>query len=175
VTTTAGNLLLLASLGGPQAITDYARTPRRHDDPASTASSRDLNEAVPGDPRDTTTPQAMLGNVRQLVLGKALVRGVERATDAMGSAATRPATHGFAPDCRPAGSPATRPARASAARRTTSVWSGRRRRAPIAVTIYYTEDHGHRGKKRNAVLAAVGLALCHHPGLTDYGRGSGLY
>ena len=67
---TAGNLIL-ASLGGPQAITDYARTLGD----TITRLDRiepDLNEAVPGDPRDTTTPQAMLGNVRQLVLGKAL-------------------------------------------------------------------------------------------------------
>jgi hypothetical protein len=31
-----------------------------------------LNEATPGDPRDTTTPMAMLGNIQKLVLGDAL-------------------------------------------------------------------------------------------------------
>ena len=31
-----------------------------------------LNEAVPGDPRDTTTPAAMAANIRALVLGDAL-------------------------------------------------------------------------------------------------------
>jgi beta-lactamase class A len=67
---TAGNLIL-ASLGGPQAITDYARTLGD----TMTRLDRiepDLNEAVPGDPRDTTTPQAMLQSMCQLVLGNAL-------------------------------------------------------------------------------------------------------
>jgi beta-lactamase class A len=31
-----------------------------------------LNEAIPGDPRDTTTPLAMLGNLHATVLGDAL-------------------------------------------------------------------------------------------------------
>jgi beta-lactamase class A len=59
---TAGNLIL-ASLGGPDGLTAYARslgdTLTRLDriEPA-------LNEAVPGDPRDTTTPAAMLSEVR---------------------------------------------------------------------------------------------------------------
>ncbi len=66
----AGNLLL-ASLGGPQALTAYARS---LGDP-STRLDRiepDLNQAIPGDPRDTTTPQAMLQTLRSLVLGTAL-------------------------------------------------------------------------------------------------------
>ena len=33
-----------------------------------------LNEAIPGDPRDTTTPNAMLDNIQKLVLGDALSR-----------------------------------------------------------------------------------------------------
>jgi beta-lactamase class A len=32
----------------------------------------DLNEALPGDPRDTTSPAAMLSNLRTLVLGNVL-------------------------------------------------------------------------------------------------------
>jgi len=67
---TAGNLILEA-LGGPQAITAYARalgdpvTRLDRDEP-------DLNEALPGDPRDTTSPAAMLQNLQHLVLGEAL-------------------------------------------------------------------------------------------------------
>jgi beta-lactamase class A len=67
---TAGNLLL-ASLGGPQGITAFARTlgdSMTRLDRIETA----LNEAVPGDPRDTTTPAAMLADIRALVLGDAL-------------------------------------------------------------------------------------------------------
>jgi beta-lactamase class A len=67
---TAGNLLL-ANLGGPQGLTAYARslgdTVTRLDRNEPT-----LNEAVPGDPRDTTSPVAMLADLRTLVTGKAL-------------------------------------------------------------------------------------------------------
>ncbi|CAB3777630.1 Beta-lactamase OXY-2 [Paraburkholderia ultramafica] len=64
---TAANLLL-ASIGGPAAVTAFARSLgdgiTRLDRIEPT-----LNEAIPGDPRDTTTPNAMLGNLRELVLG----------------------------------------------------------------------------------------------------------
>jgi beta-lactamase class A len=67
---TAGNLIL-ASLGGPQALNDYARslgdTVTRLD-----RIEPDLNEALPDDPRDTTAPAAMLKNIQALVLGRAL-------------------------------------------------------------------------------------------------------
>ena len=67
---TAANLLL-ASLGGPAAVTAFARGLgdgiARLDRIEPT-----LNEAIPGDPRDTTTPNAMLGNLRELALGEHL-------------------------------------------------------------------------------------------------------
>ena len=67
---TAANLLL-ASFGGPAALTAFARslgdgiTRLDRNEPT-------LNEATPGDPRDTTTPNAMLGNLRELLLGEHL-------------------------------------------------------------------------------------------------------
>jgi beta-lactamase class A len=67
---TAGNLLLEA-LGGPAGLTAYARSLGD----AVTRLDRietDLNECRPGDLRDTTTPLAMCGNLRALVLGDAL-------------------------------------------------------------------------------------------------------
>jgi beta-lactamase class A len=67
---TAANLLL-ASFGGPAALTGYIRsigdTTTRLD-----RLEPELNEAAPGDPRDTTTPAAMLETFRRLVLGDAL-------------------------------------------------------------------------------------------------------
>ena len=67
---TAANLLL-ASFGGPAALTEFARSLgdgiTRLDRIEPT-----LNEGTPGDPRDTTTPNAMLGNLRELVLGEHL-------------------------------------------------------------------------------------------------------
>ncbi len=67
---TAGNLLL-DSFGGPKGLTDYMRS---LGDEASRLDRREpeLNEARTGDPRDTTTPVAMAGVLRQIVLGGAL-------------------------------------------------------------------------------------------------------
>jgi beta-lactamase class A len=67
---TAGNLLL-ANIGGPKGLTAFARSlgdKVTRLDRIETA----LNEATPGDPRDTTTPQAMLKNLNALVLGSTL-------------------------------------------------------------------------------------------------------
>jgi beta-lactamase class A len=63
--------LLLRSFGGPAGLTRYVRTlgdrVTRLDrmEPA-------LNESLPGDPRDTTTPRAMAQNLRAALLGNAL-------------------------------------------------------------------------------------------------------
>ncbi|HKO94220.1 MAG TPA: class A beta-lactamase, partial [Polyangiaceae bacterium] len=67
---TAANLLLV-SLGGPAGLTAYART---LGDPQTRLDRNEpmLNEALPGDERDTTTPNAMLGNLQKLLLGTAL-------------------------------------------------------------------------------------------------------
>jgi beta-lactamase class A len=67
---TAGNLML-ASFGGPAALTAYARSlgdGLTRLDRIETA----LNEAAPGDPRDTTTPNAMLGDMQRILVGDAL-------------------------------------------------------------------------------------------------------
>jgi beta-lactamase class A len=67
---TAANLLL-ASFGGPPAITNFARS---LGDPMTRLDRNEttLNEGTPGDPRDTTTPNAMLGNLQRILLGNAL-------------------------------------------------------------------------------------------------------
>lgn len=63
--------LLLARIGGPAALTSFWRS-------ISDATSRldhnepELNRSPPGDPHDTTTPAAMAGNLKQLVVGEAL-------------------------------------------------------------------------------------------------------
>ena len=67
---TAGNLLL-ASFGGPAGLTAYARSlgdQTTRLDRIETA----LNEGLPDDPRDTTSPIAMLGTMQRLLLGDAL-------------------------------------------------------------------------------------------------------
>jgi beta-lactamase class A len=66
----AANLLLQA-IGGPPAVTDFARS--IGDD--RTRLDRweiDLNTAIPGDPRDTSTPRALGGGVQTLLTGTVL-------------------------------------------------------------------------------------------------------
>jgi beta-lactamase class A len=67
---TAANLMLDA-IGGPAGLTAYLRglgdEVTRLDRTEPT-----LNEALPGDPRDTTSPLAMAADLNRLVLGKAL-------------------------------------------------------------------------------------------------------
>lgn len=63
--------LLLTSIGGPAALTRFWRaegdkiTRLDHTEPR-------LNFSPPGDPRDTTTPAAMAGDLERLLLGGAL-------------------------------------------------------------------------------------------------------
>jgi beta-lactamase class A len=63
--------LLLPLVGGPPGLTAFARglgdSAFRLDRPETA-----LNEATPGDPRDTTTPAAMRGTLGRLLLGDAL-------------------------------------------------------------------------------------------------------
>lgn len=69
---TAANLMIRL-LGGPAAVTAFARSigdDAFRLDRWETA----LNTAVPDDPRDTTTPAAMLQDLQQLTLGDALGR-----------------------------------------------------------------------------------------------------
>jgi beta-lactamase class A len=67
---TAGNLIL-ESFGGPAQLTTFARS-LGDDVTRLDRTETDLNEAKPGDSRDTTTPAAMANNVRKLVLGDVL-------------------------------------------------------------------------------------------------------
>lgn len=66
--------LLIASLGGPAGVTAFARS-------IGDLTSRldrtevSLNEATPGDSRDTTTPDAMALTLSKLLLGSALSPG----------------------------------------------------------------------------------------------------
>ncbi|MFB9269577.1 class A beta-lactamase [Bradyrhizobium erythrophlei] len=67
---TAGNMLL-REIGGPAGLTSFFRTI------GDTVSRLDrwelaLNEGIPGDPRDTTSPTSMLNNLQRVLLGDAL-------------------------------------------------------------------------------------------------------
>ena len=67
---TAGNLLL-NTIGGPGGLTKFARG---IDDETTRVDRKepDLNSAVPGDERDTTSPAVMCANMQRLLLGNVL-------------------------------------------------------------------------------------------------------
>ena len=67
---TAANLLL-KTIGGPEGLTRYARALGDQKTRLDRIEPY-LNSAIPGDERDTTTPAAMLANLRVLLLGDAL-------------------------------------------------------------------------------------------------------
>ena len=75
----AANLLLRA-IGGPQAITEFARS--IGDD--RTRLDRweiDLNTAIPGDPRDTSTPRALGRGIQNLLTGTVFGEAERRQLD----------------------------------------------------------------------------------------------
>jgi beta-lactamase class A len=67
---TAGNLLLDA-IGGPVGVTNFVRTVG---DEMTRLDRKEpeLNSAIPGDERDTTTPAAMCADMQRLLLGDVL-------------------------------------------------------------------------------------------------------
>ncbi len=77
---TAGNLLLRI-IGGPEGFTRYARTLGDKQTQLDRIEP-DLNSALPGDERDTTTPGAMAANLRSLLVGEALSQTSRQQLDA---------------------------------------------------------------------------------------------
>ena len=67
---TAGNLLL-KTIGGPPSITAFARS-IGDDRSRLDRWETELNSAVPGDPRDTSTPEALGTGYRNLLAGNVL-------------------------------------------------------------------------------------------------------
>ena len=149
---TAANLLL-ASIDGPAGITRFARSLGDN----VTRLDRievSLNEALPGDPRDTTSPAAMVANMQKLILGNKL------------SAASREQLTGWM-IANKTGDERLRAGITSGWRvgdktgsngeNTTNdiaiIWPPRQ--APVLVAAYLTACAGSEAK-RNAVLAQVG-------------------
>lgn len=152
---TAANLLL-ATLGGPAGLTRAIRT-------FGDAISRldrtepDLNEATPGDVRDTTTPAAMAQTLATLTTGHAL------------SAASRDLLTGWMIGCQTGGAKLraglpkewrigdkTGTGAHGSSNDVAVIWPAGR--APVIVSSYLTESTAS-DDKRNAVHAAVGRAV----------------
>ena len=68
---TAGNALL-KNIGGPAGLTSFARSLGDQMTRLDRIET-ELNEAAPGDLRDTTTPNAMAANFRRLLIGDVLL------------------------------------------------------------------------------------------------------
>ena len=149
---TAANLLL-ASLGGPAAVTSYVR---RLGDPLTRLDriEPELNVGAPGDVRDTTTPNAMLADLRTLLLGSALSM-TSRQQLAEWLRATRTGI-----DKLRAGVPSdwqvgdkTGSGAHGESNDIAIIWPPQRK--PLLVTAYYTASSTD-GAGRDAVLAEVG-------------------
>jgi beta-lactamase class A len=148
---TAANLLL-ASFGGPAALTSFARsmgdTVTRLD-----RIEPDLNQATPGDPRDTTTPAAMLENVRHLVLGNALSSGSRSLLTTWMAASTTGVARiraGLPKDWRVADK--TGSGNHATINDVAVAWPPGG--SPLLLSVYYSES-SESGDQRNAVVAEV--------------------
>lgn len=152
---TAANLLLQA-IGGPGGVTAFARmisdgvTRLDRNEPT-------LNTAIPGDPRDTSTPMWMVRDLRQIALGKVLAPG------------SRERLLGWMLACKTgdqrlrAGLPAgwkiadkTGSGERGMANDLAIVWP--HHRAPVLIAVYLTGatvDQAHQ----DAAIAAVGKAV----------------
>ncbi|MGH8062189.1 MAG: class A beta-lactamase [Pseudoxanthomonas sp.] len=149
---TAGNLLL-DSFGGPAGLTAFART---LGDTVTRLDRREteLNEAIPGDPRDTTTPAAMLDDMSRLLLGDVLSPASRKQLGDWLLANTTGGSRlraGLPGDWRVGDKTGT--GGNGASNDIAIAWP--QGRAPLLVTAYYAESTVPQ-EARNAVLAEVG-------------------
>ena len=158
---TAGNLLL-ASFGGPPALTAFLRT---LGDQATRLDRIEpaLNDVPPGDERDTTTPAAILHSLQALLLGDAL-SAASRAqliewlvASTTGSKRLRA---GMPVDWRVGDKTGT--GQRGATNDVAILWPPAR--APLLVAAYYDAPDEMEAELRDGVLAEVGRIVA---GLVD--------
>jgi beta-lactamase class A len=151
---TASNLIL-RSVGGPTAWTTWVRSLGD----SVTRLDRyepEMDRVGPGDPRDTTTPIAMLRNVQKLVLGDVLSAASRKQFTEWLLACQTGGNRlhaGLPQDWREADKTGTGPAINNAANDVAVLWPPHR--APILVAAYYA-DSRESDDQRDAVLASVG-------------------
>lgn len=149
---TAANLLL-DSVGGPQALTDWLRT-LGDDMTRLDRREPELNENRPGDVQDTTTPLAMLNTLRTLVFGSVLSpasRDQMIAWLVSNKTGDEKLRAGLPKGWRvgdKTGSGAN-----NARNDVAVIWPANR--APLIVTVYYTHSRADAGQV-NALMAEVG-------------------
>lgn len=149
---TAANLLLRV-IGGPAGLTAFLRS-QGDERTRLDRNEPELNEAAPGDERDTTTPVAMLATMDRILVGDAL------------TSASRALLQGWMIDCKTGAQrlPAAVPGGARIGHKTGSgehgtsndvaiVWPAGRK--PVLITTYFTGSPAEPGE-RDAVIAACG-------------------
>jgi beta-lactamase class A len=145
--------LLMRQVGGPAGVTAYARS--IGDDTFQLDRwEPELNSAIPGDPRDTTTPLAMVRTLHKLALGDALAPPARKLlvdwmlTSTTGAEKIRA---GVPPDWKVADKTGNG---SNGSTNTIAVlWPPGR--PPIVVAVYFTQSP----KQRNDVVAAAARAV----------------
>ena len=148
--------LILRSLGGPEGLTAFAR---RIGDSVTRLDrwETELNEARPGDPQDTTTPNAMLQNLRGLLFGDVLSTASRRQFEdwLAGNKVGGPLIRAGLPDDWRVGDRTG--AGGYGSRSVIAViWPPERR--PVIVALYMTETTASLNE-RNAAIAGIAGAL----------------
>jgi beta-lactamase class A len=152
---TAGNLVL-QSIGGPAGFTAFARslgdelTRLDRNEPT-------LNESLPGDPRDTTSPRAMAANMHKVLVGDGLSDGSRHQLqtwligDKVGDKRLRA---GLPPSWRIGDKTGTGDRGSTNA--VAIIWPPGR--APLIAAVYYTESSAPMDA-RNAIHKEVGTLI----------------
>jgi len=151
--------LLLDSFGGPAGLTAYARS---LGDKVTRFDRREtkLNEATPGDPRDTSTPVAMVENIRKIILGNALSASSRKQLTAWilaNKTGDKRLRAGLPKGWRVGDKTGT--GDHNSTNDIAVIWPPGR--PPIIVTAYYTESLAPISE-REAVLAEVGRLVASH-------------
>ena len=151
----AANLILRAT-GGPLALTEYLRSLGDQ----ITRLDRvevDLNEAKPGDPRDTTTPAAMVALLKKLLLGQGLSETVQEQLKKwmIANAVSDTMLRSVLPE---GWSIADRSGAGQNGSRAISALVWKNDGAPVVVAIYVTQARADISKL-NAVTAEIGSQL----------------
>jgi beta-lactamase class A len=149
---TAANLVLQA-IGGPAGFTQFARslgdrvTRLDRNEPS-------LNEATPGDPRDTTSPRAMAEDMQKVLLGDALSDASRRQlqTWLIGDKVGDKRLRAGLPSSWRIGDKTGSGERGST-NTIAIIWPPER--APIIATVYYTESSAPMDA-RNAIHKEIG-------------------
>ncbi|MDB5951184.1 MAG: Beta-lactamase [Massilia sp.] len=145
--------LLMRQVGGPAGVTAYARS-LGDDTFRLDRWEPELNSATPGDPRDTTTPLAMMRTLHKLALGDALTPAARKLlvdwmlTSTTGAEKIRA---GVPPDWKVADKTGT----GSIGTTNTIAVMWPPGRSPIIIAVYFTQSP----KQRNDVVAAAARAV----------------